>query len=108
MSDTQEAGKNITETQIYDVLKECYDPEIPVNIVDLGLIYEVKVLDDQVALKMTLTTPGCGMAGYIADMVRERLLGLPGIKGADVHLTWEPRWHPSMMSAEARKVLGMS
>jgi len=99
---------NLTEVQVYDSLKQCYDPELPVNIVDLGLVYDVKIIDDWIGVKMTLTTPGCGMAGYIANMVRERLLGIPGVKEADVRLIWEPRWEPSMMSEEARKKLGFT
>lgn len=102
-----EAGENVTETQVYQALKECYDPEIPVNIVDLGLVYDVKITGDHIALMMTLTTPGCGMAAYIANMVRGRLLELPGVRGADVRLTWDPRWNPSMISEEARKFLGI-
>lgn len=98
----------ITEARIYDALREVYDPEIPVSIVDLGLVYDVKIIDDWVGVKMTLTTPGCGMAQAIAGMVRDRVLTLPGVNEADVRLVWEPAWSPSMMSDEAKKKLGMS
>ena len=98
----------VTESQVYEALKNVYDPEIPVSIVDLGLVYDVKIIDDWVGVKMTLTTPGCGMGQAIAGMVRERVLTLPGVTEADVRLVWEPAWDPSMMSDQAKKKLGMS
>jgi metal-sulfur cluster biosynthetic enzyme len=98
--------QEITEAQVYEALKECFDPEIPVNVVDLGLVYDVKIIKDWVGVKMTLTTPGCGMGGSIANNIRERLLNLPGVHEADVKIVWEPQWNPSMMSEEARKRLG--
>jgi len=98
--------KTITQDDVYAALRECYDPEIPVNVVDLGLIYDVKIIDTWVGVKMTLTTPGCGMSGMIAQSVRNRVLALPGVKDADVRIVWEPAWTPERMSAEARKRLG--
>jgi metal-sulfur cluster biosynthetic enzyme len=103
--DEQKASA-LTENQVIDALRECYDPEIPVNLVDLGLIYDVKIIDDWVGVKMTLTTPGCGMSGMISQQVRNRLLRLPGIKDADVRIVWEPAWSPERMSEEARRKLG--
>lgn len=103
----QQQNTTITEEAVYEALRECYDPELPVNIVDLGLVYDIKIIDNWVGVKMTLTTPGCGLAGQIATMVRERMLNVPGVTEADVRLVWEPRWDPSMMSEEARKKLGM-
>lgn len=103
----EEQNTQVTEEQVYDALRQCYDPEIPINIVDLGLVYDVKIIDDWVGVKMTLTTPGCGMGGYIANAVRERVLQLPGVHESDVRIVWEPRWEPSMMSVDARKKLGM-
>lgn len=97
----------ITEAQIFDALRECYDPEIPVNLVDLGLIYDVKIIDDWVGVKMTLTSPGCGMSGMISQNVRTRVLRVPGVKDADVRIVWQPAWSPSMMSEDARKKLGI-
>jgi metal-sulfur cluster biosynthetic enzyme len=97
----------ITETQIYDALRECYDPEIPVNLVDLGLIYDVKIIDEWVGVKMTLTAPGCGMSGIISQNVRNRVLKVPGVKDADVRIVWEPAWSPARMSSDAKKKLGM-
>lgn len=97
----------ISEAQVVEALKECYDPEIPVNLVDLGLIYDIKIIDDWVGVKMTLTSPGCGMSGMISQNVRNRVLKVPGVKDADVRIVWEPMWSPTRMSAEARKKLGM-
>jgi metal-sulfur cluster biosynthetic enzyme len=97
----------ITIDRIYDVLKQCNDPEIPVNIVDLGLIYQIKIKGDWVGITMTLTTPGCGMGGYIANDVKEKLLTLPGVHEADVKIIWDPPWNPSMMTEEGKKRLGM-
>ena len=97
---------SLTEQQVYEALKECYDPEIPVNLVDLGLIYDVKIIDDWVGVKMTLTSPGCGMSGMISQSVRMRLLKLPGVKDADVRIVWQPAWSPARMSESARKKLG--
>jgi len=95
----------ITEDQVYAVLKECYDPEIPVNIVDLGLVYEIKILDDWVGVKMTLTAPGCPAHTWITKNVRERLLEIPGVRDAEVRIVWEPVWEPKMMSEEAKRIL---
>ena len=103
----QKSTIGITEAQVYETLRDCYDPEIPVNIVDLGLVYDIKIIDDWVGVRMTLTTPGCGMSTQIANMVRERLLDIHGVNEADVRLVWEPAWNPSMMTEEARKKLGM-
>ena len=107
--DGQEASgqKAVTEEQVYEALHQCYDPEIPVNVVDLGLVYDVKIIDDWVGVKMTLTTPGCGMSETIANMVRERVLDIPGAHECDVRLVWDPPWDPSMMSQEAKKTLGV-
>ncbi len=96
-----------TKEQVYEVLHDCYDPEIPVNIVDLGLVYDVEVNGDKVAVKMTLTAPGCGMGGIIASDAQQKILGLPDVKEASVDLVWDPPWDPSMMSAEAKQKLGV-
>jgi metal-sulfur cluster biosynthetic enzyme len=104
----QISQQQTTETEVFQALKEVYDPEIPVSIVDLGLIYEVKIIDDWVGVKMTLTTPGCGMGGSIANLVRTRILDLPGVHECDVRLVWEPMWTPAMMSDEAKKKLGVT
>jgi metal-sulfur cluster biosynthetic enzyme len=96
-----------TKEQVYEVLHTCYDPEIPVNIVDLGLVYDVEVNEDKVTVKMTLTAPGCGMGAMIASDAQQKILGLPDVKEASVDLVWEPPWDPSMMSAEAKQRLGI-
>ena len=96
-----------TKEQVYEALHECYDPEIPVNIVDLGLVYDVEVKDEQVAVKMTLTAPGCGMGTMIANDARQRILALDGVVEATVDLVWDPPWNPSMISETARQKLGM-
>lgn len=99
--------QQITEAAIYNALRECYDPEIPVNLVDLGLIYDVKIIDDWVGVKMTLTSPGCGMSGIISQNVRNAVLKVPGVKDADVRIVWQPAWSPALMSEAAKKKLGL-
>jgi len=96
-----------TKEQVYEALHECYDPEIPVNIVELGLVYDVEVKDEQVAVKMTLTAPGCGMGAMIANDARQKILTLDGVVEATVDLVWDPPWNPSMISETARQKLGM-
>ena len=99
--------------RVWEQLRQVYDPEIPVNIVDLGLIYDVDVADDEsgkgkrVAVKMTLTAPGCGMGPTIAADARQRIVTLPGVTDADVMVVWDPQWAPSMISAAGKEKLGM-
>ena len=100
--------KQITEPLVIGAIQQVFDPEIPVNVVDLGLIYDVKIIDDWVGVKMTLTTPGCGMGAAISNQVRERVLDIPGVHECDVRIVWEPAWDPSMMSDQAKKKLGMA
>jgi len=96
-----------TPEEVYDVLRTCYDPEIPVNIVDLGLVYAVEIHQRRVDVKMTLTARGCGMGGYIAAEAEQRLLELPDVDEATVELVWDPPWDPSRISAEGRRLLGI-
>ncbi|MBI4227430.1 MAG: DUF59 domain-containing protein [Candidatus Omnitrophica bacterium] len=99
----------MTEQQVYDALREVHDPEIPVNIVELGLVYGVAVEDGKtVRVTMTLTTPGCGMAQQIAMSAKQSVLKVPGVEQAWVTVVWEPRWDPSRMSPAARQKLGMA
>jgi len=100
----------VSEQEVWNVLKECYDPEIPINIVDLGLVYEVKVIPElqQVKIKMTLTAPGCPMHRFISENIRKKLLQLPDVKEAIVEIVWEPAWTPERMTPEGRKKLGFS
>ena len=103
----EQTSAAISESDVLGALRECYDPEIPVNLVDLGLIYDIKIIDDWVGVKMTLTSPGCGMSGMISQNVRNRVLKVPGVKDADVRIVWDPAWTPERMSADAKKKLGM-
>ena len=99
----------VTPEQVRDALKTVHDPEIPVNIVDLGLIYDVKVSEaGEVLVTMTLTTPGCGMSHQIALQAKQAAASVPGVKEAKVTVVWEPPWDPSKMSPEAKKKLGMA
>ena len=97
----------VTEAQVYEVLRECFDPEIPVNIVDLGLVYGVTMTGNVANVMMTLTAPGCSMGAMIKQDIEEKLLGLPGLEDAVVEIVWDPPWTPHMMSEAARKQLGM-
>ena len=97
----------ITKEQVYEALLDCYDPEIPVNIVDLGLIYNVEVDGEKVAVKMTLTAPGCGMGTMIAADAKEKIMALDGVSDATVELVWDPPWNPSMIKDEAKQRLGI-
>ena len=97
----------VTEEEVYEVLRECFDPEIPVNVLDLGLVYGVSIADDVVLITMTLTAPGCSMGGMIARDIEDKLLGIPGIRDASVEIVWDPPWTPHKMSEEARKRLNI-
>ena len=100
------------EEQVWNTLKTCYDPEIPVNIVDLGLVYSMEISPgdpgNRVDVKMTLTAPGCGMGASIAADARYKILALPGVADADVELVWDPPWNPQMISDEGKQRLGMA
>ncbi|MDD5067916.1 MAG: iron-sulfur cluster assembly protein [bacterium] len=96
----------ITQETVMNSLKNVFDPEIPVNIVDLGLIYGVDVKDDNVTVDMTLTASGCPMASYVSKMAEDELKKIAGIKEIKVNIVWEPPWSPDMMSEDAKKKLG--
>lgn len=103
----------VEEKQVWEILKTCYDPEIPVNIVDLGLIYDLTLSDlpaggQRADVKMTLTAPGCGMGPFIAADARTKILQIPGIKEAEVQVVWEPQWNQGMITTEGRQKLGMA
>ena len=105
-SESQEEKTKIEE-RIVDVLKTVYDPEIPVNIWDLGMIYKIDVLDDgNVNVDMTFTSPSCPAADFILEDVRSKIESVSGIKAANIELVFEPVWDQSMMSEEARVELG--
>jgi probable FeS assembly SUF system protein SufT len=106
------AATKSVEERAWDALKTCYDPEIPVNIVDLGLVYDLRItpLDaggNRVDVKMTLTAPGCGMGTVIAAEAQHKIGGLPGVEEAKVDIVWDPPWSPQMISAEGKERLGM-
>ncbi len=99
--------KNKIEDRIVEVLKTVYDPEIPVDIYNLGLVYKIDLHDDgALDVDMTLTAPGCPMADYIMEDVRQKLDALEGVTSANVNLVFEPEWDKSMMSDEAKVELG--
>jgi len=106
-----DAPKGNLEHQIWDQIKTCYDPEIPINIVELGLIYGLDISDTDegknVNIKMTLTAPGCGMGGVISDEVERKVNGIESIEDVLVELVWEPQWNRDMMSEAAQLELGM-
>ncbi len=106
----------VSEDEIWAKLQTCYDPEIPVNIVELGLIYECEIIPmeagninagNRVEVKMTLTAPGCGMGPYIVEDVNKKLLEVPNVFECKVELIWEPPWNQDMMSEEAQLTLGL-
>ncbi|MBP3774559.1 MAG: DUF59 domain-containing protein [Bacteroidaceae bacterium] len=99
----------LTEDHIVEVLRTVYDPEIPVNIFDLGLIYRIDFNAEtgELNLDMTLTAPGCPMADYIMEDVRQKLLAIDEVKAANVNIVFEPEWNESMMSDEAKAELGL-
>lgn len=96
------------EAEVVEQLKTVFDPEIPVNIYELGLIYDVDIQPGgDVHIKMTLTSPGCPVAGSLPGEVQQKVADVPGVASADVELVWDPAWNPSMMSEAARLQLGM-
>lgn len=95
-----------TEEEVEEQLKEVIDPELDVNIVDLGLVREIEIEDDRVDILMTLTTPGCPLHSVFDEMVRQEVGGLTDVNEVDVELTFEPRWTPEEMSDEARNEIG--
>ena len=102
----------VDESMVWDELKNVYDPEIPVNIVDLGLVYDMRIEPvesggKRVFVAMTLTAQGCGMGPSIAMDARRRIESLPGVEEADVQVVWDPPWNPQMISPEGREKLGM-
>ena len=100
------------EQKVWEQLRYCYDPEIPVNIVDLGLIYSLDITDENggknVLVKMTLTAPDCGMGPSLAADAQQRIITVPGVTSASVELVWDPPWSPERISAAGREKLGMA
>jgi len=99
--------KLLNEEQIYEALRDVYDPEIPVNIVDLGLVYGVDIEESDVKVKMTLTFAGCGMGPYIAQQAEWRIAEIDDVGDVEVDMVFEPPWNPEMISEEGKKELGI-
>jgi FeS assembly SUF system protein len=97
----------VTKEQVLEALRNCYDPEIPVNIVELGLVYDVEIDDGKVRVKMTLTSPFCPIADQVVEDARRLVATVPGVNEVNVELVWDPPWNPDMMSWTAREQLGM-
>lgn len=107
------APGEFSEDQVWEALKTCFDPEIPVNIVDLGLVYDLRAEEreagtHEVFVKMTLTAQGCGMGPSIAADAQQKIESLPAVKSAQVDVVWDPVWTPHMISPEGRKILGLN
>jgi FeS assembly SUF system protein len=104
----KKVDKQALEEQIIAGLKNCYDPEIPVDIFELGLIYEIKIDDEaNVIIKMTLTSPACPVAGSLPPEVEYKIKGIPGVNSVKIELVWSPPWDKDMMSEVAKLELGM-
>ena len=97
----------LSREDVLEALRDVYDPEIPVNIVDLGLVYGVEIDDGDVDVKMTLTFAGCGMGPYIAQQAEWRLADLEAVEEINVELVYEPPWTPDMITEEGKKLLGL-
>ncbi len=94
-----------TSDDVYTELKQVYDPEIPVNIVDLGLIYDVAVDGTKCNIRMTLTSQSCPEAKTIPDVMKRRVKAMDGIEDCEIEIVWEPQWTPQLISEEGRKIL---
>jgi probable FeS assembly SUF system protein SufT len=108
----QTSDAPFSEEAVWDALRQCFDPEIPINIVDLGLIYDLIINELEgghfsIGVKMTLTATGCGMGPAIAADAKAKIENLPAVESAEVDIVWDPQWTPHMISDEGRKVLGL-
>ncbi len=97
----------ITSEEVRDVLKNVYDPEIPINVVDLGLIYDVQVTEGDIYVQMTLTAPGCGMGPMIAQQAEWAISELEGVEDVQVEMVFDPPWSPELISEDGKKLLGL-
>ncbi len=107
------SGGESLEDQVWGALRQCFDPEVPINIVDLGLIYDLRIEtgdsgQSEVFVKMTLTAQGCGMGPVIAEDARTRISLLDNVSEATVDIVWDPVWNPQMISTEGRKIMGIT
>ena len=101
------SSEAFTKEQVIEVIKTVYDPEIPVNVFDLGLVYDVDIEDSEVNVVMTLTSPSCPSAQEIPRNVEHKITSMLGAEKCMVHIVWSPPWNPQMISPEGKKVLGM-
>ena len=101
------AGETVTVEEIRETLKHVYDPEIPVNVVDLGLIYDIQVDEGNVFVQMTLTAPGCGMGPMIAQQAEWAVSEVEGVEDVEVEMTFDPPWSPDLISEDGKKLLGL-
>ena len=97
----------LTQDTVLEALKDVYDPEIPVNVVDLGLVYDCNVDDGDVSVKMTLTFAGCGMGPYIAQQAEWRIAEMEGVEDVEVEMVYEPPWSPDMITEDGKSQLGL-
>ena len=97
----------VSKEDILETLKSVYDPEIPVNVVDLGLVYDVQVNDNDVYVQMTLTFPGCGMGPYIAQQAEWAIQDMEGVEEVEIEMVFDPPWSPDLISEEAKAQLGL-
>ena len=100
-------AETLTKEKVIDALKEVFDPEIPVNVVDLGLIYDVSLKDGDVAVNMTLTAAGCGMGPYIAQQAEWDISEVDGVEDVSVELVFDPPWSPDRITEDGKKLLGI-
>ena len=101
------AEATLTSEEVREVLKNVYDPEIPVNIVDLGLIYDIQIEEGDVFVSMTLTAPGCGMGPMIAQQAEWAISEVEGVEDVQVEMTFDPPWSPELISEDGKKLLGI-
>ena len=102
-----EAAATLTKEEVIEALKDVYDPEIPVNVVDLGLVYECEVEDSDVNVKMTLTFPGCGMGPYIAQQAEWRIAEIDAVEDVNVEMVFDPPWSADLITEEGKLQLGL-
>ena len=100
-------NESLIKEQSLSVLRRVIDPELGVNVIDLGLVYELKIQDDHITVVMTMTSTACPLSAYLTDQIGKNLvLSVPGIKSAEVKLVWDPPWGPEKMTDQARRLLG--
>ena len=99
--------KEVTLDEVQEALRDVYDPEIPVNVLDLGLIYDIKIDNGQVYVQMTLTAPGCGMGPYISQNAEWRIAEIEGVEDVEVDMVFDPPWNPELITEDGKKLLGL-